>query len=277
MRWRNVFAIVKKDLLEVRQNKAAWMPMVIVPLIFVLVLPLVAIVLPQYFPNVADSMVNDPDLQMMMNHAPAVILNLVHGLGPLQTMVVLVLGYLFAPFFLIFPLAFSSVVAAESFAGERERKTMEALLYTPATEIELFMGKVLTALIPSLGISWLSFLGYIVVLNAAGFSLFDRIWFPIPTWYPLIFWITPALAVLAISVTVLISARVQTFMGAYQLSASLVLLVIALLVGQLSGVLYFTVGVGMLVGLVFWLISGGLLWLALKGFSRAKLLGSKES
>jgi ABC-type Na+ efflux pump permease subunit len=277
MRWRNVFAIVKKDLLEVRQNKAAWMPMVIVPLIFVLVLPLAAIVLPQYFPKVADSMINDPDLQMMMNHTPAVILNLVQGLGPHQTMVVLLLGYLFAPFFLIFPLAFSSVVAAESFAGERERKTMEALLYTPATEMELFFGKVLTAMIPSLGISWASFLGYTIVLNTAGFSLFGRIWFPIPTWYPLIFWITPALAILAISVTVLISARVQTFMGAYQLSASLVVVVIALLVGQLSGVLYFTVGVGMLVGLIFWLISGGLLWLALKGFSRSKLLENRES
>lgn len=272
MRWKNVFAIVKKDLLEVRQNKAAWMPMVIVPLIFVLVLPLVMILLPQYAPDAADVMVNDPDMLRMLQRTPPVLLGLLDGMDPLQSMIVLMLGYMFAPFFLIFPLAFSSVVAAESFAGERERKTMEALLYTPATEMELFVGKVLTGLIPSLAISWFSFIGYALVLNLAGYSLFERIWFPIPTWYPLIFWITPALALLSISFTVLISARVQTFMGAYQLSASLVVLVVALLIGQMSGVVYLTVGIGMLVGLLFWLIAAVLLWFALKGFKRSRLL-----
>ena len=34
------------------------------------------------------------------------------------------LGYLFAPMFLIMPLMLSSIIAAESFAGERERKTL---------------------------------------------------------------------------------------------------------------------------------------------------------
>ena len=277
MNWRNVFAIVQKDLLEVRQNKAAWIPMLIIPLIFVLLLPLGIIYVPQIDPNAAQSMLNDPDIQVMLDHAPAMVLGLLDGLNPMQSMVMLMLGYILAPLFLIFPLAFSSVVAAESFAGERERKTLEALLYTPASEAELFMGKVTTALIPSVGITWVSFLLYAVVLNVGGYSLFGHIWFPIPTWYPLIFWIAPALALLGISVTVLISARVQTFMGAYQLSASLVVIVLAFLIGQLTGVLYFTVGVGLLVGAVFWVIAGVLCWIALRGFNRSQLLlTSKE-
>jgi ABC-2 type transport system permease protein len=41
MNMRRVFAIARKDWIEVRQNKYAWMPMLIVPMIFVVVLPLV--------------------------------------------------------------------------------------------------------------------------------------------------------------------------------------------------------------------------------------------
>ena len=151
---------------------------------------------------------------------------------------------------------------------------MEALLYTAARDVELFLGKVSAALIPAIGISWGSFLVYSAVLNIAGYPLFGRIWFPLPTWWPLIFWITPALAVLSISATVLISARVQTFMGAYQLSASLVIIVVALLIGQISGVVYLTVGVGVVVGFVFWGVAAVLLILALRGFNRYLLLNS---
>lgn len=179
---------------------------------------------------------------------------------------------MFAPFFLILPLMFSTVIAAESFAGERERKTLEALLYTPTSDAELFLGKVLTALTPAIGISWFSFVIYALVLNIAGWDLFGRIWFPLPSWYALIFWITPALAVIGVAATVLISSREQTFMGAYQTSAALVLLPIGLMVGQMTGVLYLTVGMGLAVGAVFWVIAGVLTRLAIRSFQRTRLL-----
>jgi ABC-type Na+ efflux pump permease subunit len=208
----------------------------------------------------------------MYSALPPSMMETVEGLTPMQSVAVLMLGYVFAPMFLIFPLAFATVVAAESFAGERERKTLEALLYTSATEKELFWGKVITGLVPSIAISWGSFAGYIVVLNTAGYHIFHRLWFPLPSWYPLIFWITPALALLGVSATVLISSRVQTFMGAYQTSSSLVVVVLALLVGQVSGVVYLTAGTGLLVGLVFWIISAFLIMLAMRSFKRAQLL-----
>ena len=51
-------------------------------------------------------------------------------LSPEQLPIVLILGYLIAPLFLILPLVISCVIAAEAFVGEKERKTLEALLYT---------------------------------------------------------------------------------------------------------------------------------------------------
>ena len=277
MKTRTILAIARKDFLEVRQNRAAWMPMLIVPLIFVIIIPLAVILLPQYVNMGMDSMMDDPDLQQFLQQMPESMLQTFEGLDSVQTGIVMTLGYIFAPMFLIFPLMFSTVVGSESFAGEYERKTMEALLYTAATDSELFLGKVSAALAPAVLISWVSFLGYSLVVNLAAFSLFGYFWFPLPGWWPLIFWITPALALLGVAATVLISVKVKTFMGAYQMSASLVVLVLALVIGQITGVLYFNVWTGLLVGLVIWLIAFVLTFLAVRGFNRSTLILNQES
>jgi|GEM_PF-5776147 len=39
MNFERIWAIARKDWREVRRNRSAWLPMVIVPLIFVVVLP----------------------------------------------------------------------------------------------------------------------------------------------------------------------------------------------------------------------------------------------
>ena len=67
----------------------------------------------------------------------------------------------------------------------------------------------------------------------------------------------------------------QTFKGAYQTSASLGGLVLALMVGQVSGVLYLTVEVGLVLGLVFWGVAAVLAYLAIRTFNRTALLTSR--
>ena len=194
---------------------------------------------------------------------------------PMESMIVVMLGIMFAPMFLIMPLMFASTIAAESFAGERERKTIEARLYTPASDADLFVGKLTAAAVPSIGITWVSFLVYTLILNLMPYATFQRLWFPLPTWWPLIFWITPALAILSIAVTVLISARVQNFQGTYQLSSSLVILVVALFAGQMSGVLYLSVGIELLIGALFWAAASFLVYLAVQTFNRESLISGR--
>jgi ABC-type Na+ efflux pump permease subunit len=274
MNWKKILTIANKDLYEARQNKSVWLPIMIVPLIFILVLPLTMILLASN-PATMQSLTNDPDTAKMLAMLPSFMTQLIQGLSIAQATVVMFLGYFFAPFFLILPIMFSTVIASESFAGERERKTIEALLYTPTTDTELFLGKVLASFIPAVLITWISFIGYTIVLDGAAYPLMGRLWFPLTNWYPLIFWVSPALSLLGISATVLISSKLQTFMGAYQTSASLVLLVIALLVGQITGVLYLNVIVSLLLGLVIWIVAAGLSWLAIRTFNRTKLLASE--
>ncbi|MDX9851426.1 MAG: ABC transporter permease subunit [Anaerolineaceae bacterium] len=270
MNWRKIRIITWKDLLEVRQNKSVLISMVMVPLIIMVVLPAVMLVVVNSTGS-AEAL-NDPDLQMMFERMPASISDLLAGMNEAQSTVTMILGFLFAPMFLIMPLMLSTSIAAESFAGERERKTLEGLLYTSATDTELFIGKALAAFVPAVLISLVSFLVYTLVLNIGGYPLFGYIWFPLNTWYPLVLWVGPAFAALGVGATVLISARVQTFMGAYQASGSLVILVLGLMVGQASGLIYLSVWVGLVLGFVIWLAAGILFFLAIQQFNRKALL-----
>lgn len=271
MNWRSIWAIARKDLKEVMQNKVAWGPAIAIPLIFAILMPILFSVLPQFLP-VEDVQRELGDIDTLLRKLPPTIQIIFDGLRLEQMFVLYMTAFMFAPLFLIMPLMFSSVVGADSFVGERERKTMEALLYSPATDLELFLGKVLASVIPAISLSWLTYLVYIIVVNAASYGLFQRIWFPLPTWWPMMFWLTPAFALLGISATVMISSRVKTFMEAYQLTGSLVVLVLGLVVGQATGVLYLGVGTVMLVGTLIWIIDAILIYAGVHSFKRSMLI-----
>jgi len=271
MNWRSIWAIARKDLKEVRQNKAAWIPAIVMPVIFAIILPLIFSVLPQVMP--AKDMARQlGDMDVLLKNLPPAIQVIFNGLKIEQMFVLYMTAFMLAPLFLIMPLMFASVVGADSFVGERERKTMEALLYSPTTDVELFLGKVLAAVIPAISLSWLTYLIYIIVVNAGSFNLFGRIWFPLAPWWPMMFWLTPAFAVFGISATVMISARVKTFMEAYQLTGSLVIVVLALVVGQATGVLFLGVGMVLLIGTLLWIVDAILIYFNLRIFKRSSLI-----
>ena len=180
--------------------------------------------------------------------------------------------YMLAPMFLIMPLMVSSILAADSFAGEKERKTLEALLYTPTTDRELFTAKLLGSWVAAIVVALLSFIVYAVMVNAAAWHSVGQIFFPNWMWIALVFWVTPAVAGLGLVVMVFVSVRAQGFQDAYQTGGLVVLPVLALMIGQISAVLYFSLGVVLIVGLVIWLIDVVLLWFASKGFRRGELM-----
>lgn len=270
MNWRIVRTVARKDLLEVSRNKAVLVPSVIVPLIFIVVLPVFLIFMMGYAP-MPDAKLAE-GLEMVKRALPHAMMAELAGLNHRQLMVWVMVGYLTAPMFLVLPIMLASIVGADSFAGEKERKTLEALLYTPATDRELFVGKTLTALVPAVTLSWLSFIVYTAVVNLAAWPLMGRVWFPTPQWWPLIFWVAPALATLGMAVTVLISSKVSTFMEAQQMGGILVLLVVALIAGQATGVLFLGVGMAVAIGALFWLLAIGFVQLAVRKFSRSELI-----
>lgn len=270
MNWRIVRAIALKDLKEVLGNRMAWTPALIVPVIFSVVLPLAIGLLPGSV-NIPGGTDPDTITQFRAMMPP----DLVQSLGNISNdrlLAIFTLGYLFAPMFLIMPLMFASIVGSESFVGEKERKTIEALLYTPANDRELFLAKVLAAVIPSVLLSLITFAVYTVVVNLVTNSTVGMAWFPLPHWWPLMLWVAPAAAVLGIAATVIISSRVSTFMEAYQMSGALVLPVLILVIGQVGGVIFLTVELLLLIGALVWVIDAVLISIGMKQFSRSALM-----
>jgi ABC-type Na+ efflux pump permease subunit len=269
MNTRAIRAIVRKDLKVAVQNKGVVLPILILPLILFVIFPWIMAYAPSWA-NAAGSSMNNMD--ELLARMPAGLLSELSGYTPDQQMIVFALVYMLAPMFLILPLMVSSVLAADSFAGEKERKTLEALLYTPTTDRELFTAKLLGAWTAAITVALLGFVVYAVMVNAAGWHSIGHIFFPSWMWIALVFWVTPAVAGLGLVVMVFVSMRAQGFQDAYQIGGMVVLPVLLLMVGQISGVMYFGLGVVLFVGLVIWLIDAVLLWFASKSFRRGELM-----
>lgn len=61
-----------------------------------------------------------------------------------------------------FPTSFSLVIALESFVGEKERKSLEPLLSTPLSDLQLYLGKTIAAVIPPLFASYIGIFVYTI-------------------------------------------------------------------------------------------------------------------
>ena len=173
MNWQFIRAIAEKDLYEVAKNRIAITGAIVLSIIFAVGLPLLITQV-----AVLTTGSDQQSFDTLLTSFPPALLEQLGTLSPTQLPIVLILGYLIAPLFLILPLVLSCMIAAEAFVGEKERKTLEALLYTPATDAELFLGKLFASIIPAVVYTWVNFLIFALVTNIAGYPVMGRIWFP---------------------------------------------------------------------------------------------------
>lgn len=248
-------ALARKDMQAISANLQVWLPMVLVPVVVGVVLPGVLVwALSSYGPG------GQEDVAIILGWIdrlpPSPLRNSLEQLDSLEAKVsFMAANYMLAPFFLLIPLMAASVISADSFAGEKERGTLESLLFAPVDIRSLFLGKVLAALIPAVVLSLGTFVLCAVTVNLAGWPRFGRIFFPQLNWLPLLLLVIPMLSLATILVNVFISARVATFQAAYQLGALVVLPVLALVAGQFTGVLLLDTVAVLLMGVVLGLLN----------------------
>ena len=237
MTLENAMLVFSKDWREIRRNWQVIGPLVIVPMLIAVMLPLVIILIPTLI-TIPGTSLNIP--VTMFENLPLEVKLEIAGMNISQQMTYVFLLYFFAPFFLIIPIMASSVLASDSFAGEKDRKTIEALLATPLTDGELLLGKILVSFIPSMLVTILAFTVYSAVVDVAAFTLFGgRILLPNLLWLVLIFCVTPAVSLAGIGITVIVSVKVKGFREAQQLSALLVLPIMLLIFSELGGLIMF--------------------------------------
>lgn len=270
MNRRTIKALARRDLTMVLRSKGVMLPLIIVPALFMVIIPAAMGALA---PLIEDIPGNTPsEITAYLEQMPPDLRARLAGYDETQTMIVLTLVYFFAPMYLILPLMVSSVIAADSFAGEKERKTLEALLYTPTTDVELFVGKMLTAWLPAVAVGLGGAVLYSVTANLAAWPTMGEIFMPNAMWIVLILWVSPGAAALGLGATVLVSSRVNSFQEANQLAGVIVLPIVLLVIGQATGVMYLNAALVAVVGLVLWIIAGALLWFGIQTFQRTEII-----
>lgn len=240
-------ALLRKEWLDLRRNPGALLPVLIVSVI-ALVLPFViGVLLPAM---TGDPLGDDRDLLRVSRYGGAA-----SGLSP-DGRVQFFLMQQFLLLFLLTPITGAMALAAHSIVGEKQARTLEPLLATPISTVELLVAKVLGALWPSLAISLLSataFLGglhWLAQPGVAAAMLNTRT-------VLLLFFVGPAASLVAVQAAIIVSSRVNDARTAQQAGVLLILPITALLVAQFTGTFWLSNRALALIGLAllaWWLV-----------------------
>ncbi len=255
-------AVVNKDFGEIWNTKMARNTLLALPIIMVVFLPVMYLVMIFFIP--ADQM-NGVD-QMLKLLPPEF-----KSFTVQQSMFYIMTNVVCPMFFLMIPLMASTVTAACSFVGEKERGTIQTLLLTPLSLKSIFKAKVLGCIILS-GISTaISFVVYSIVISIGDIILkmpFFLNW----NWLVLVLLLAPSITVFGVIFMVLVSGRSKSYMESFQTSGYIVLPIVLLFVGQFTGlfqlnaIILLMIAVGViLVDLILW-------FLAARSFTPEKLL-----
>lgn len=259
--------VMRKDLTAVKRSKAIMLPMVLVPLVLIVLLPLAIGFVAR----------NAPTDQVQTALSSPLVERLVRPITVLperEQIIVIVLGYMLSPLLLVIPLMVSAVLAADAFAGEKERRTIETLLHLPITERDLFLAKVLGSFAPAVAITWSGAILYCVIANIIAWPVMHRVFLPFAQFTVMIIWLAPAVALLALGLLVVVSSRAKTTQEANQLGGAVILPLIFAAAAQTSTLLLAPVPVVVAFGAVVWIIGLWLVWFNSRRFTRDRLATS---
>jgi len=253
--------IVNKEWAEVFKNKLVLFSVAFLPLMLT-ALPLVSLYTTQSLtPEEITSETTTPDeffgdLCVDLNEADCTEVYLLN---------------LFTLLFMILPVMVPVTIAAYSIVGEKTTRSLEPLLATPITTMELIMGKAAAAVLPAIAVTWISFgiylIGARIMTNARVFAYVID-----PMWLLAVFLVGPLLAVLAVCAAMMISSRVSDPRTAEQLSGAVVLPVILVMMGQSFGLFLLSQELILVTAVVLVFLDAILVYLTIKMFQRETIL-----
>ncbi len=255
--------VTLKEWGEVFKNKMVLYVVGLMPIIFT-ILPLVILSQMAGTGDIAEAMGG-------MEEIPANMPNLCEGVsGAVCSQYFIVSQFLLL--FLIMPVMIPATIASYSIVGEKSTKTLEPLLATPITTIELLAGKALAAVIPAVTVTWIAFGVFVggTAIIMGGTELVSLILNPM--WLVLIFVVAPLLSLLGVSFAVMISSRVNDPRVAEQLSTLLILPMIALFMGQTFGMIQMNINITVWIAAFLFVLDAILLYMATQLFQREKIL-----
>ncbi len=261
-----VAALVGKELAELARNRSALLPVLAVAFISMVLPFFVGLAVPQI---TGEHLSSDADLVQALAKAGG---ELPRAMAlPDEAAVQAFVFHRFLTLLLLVPVTGAITFAGHSLVGEKLGRSLEPLLASPLTTMELLIGKVIGALIPSLAVMGLTFGVYLLgigILAEPGVlgAMVD------PRTLLLVCGLGPLASLVALQVGVLVSARVNDPRTAQQFGALLILPLTGLFMAQIAGAFVLTTEMILLLFLALLAIWVLLLALGVRLFDRETIL-----
>jgi len=255
-------AIIKKDIKSIVSNRSLLTGLIIVPFIFTVFIPAVFITIVHFSPDQMS------DLEPMLNMLPSGQMS--DNMS--RNILTLLLNYVMPVFFMLIPVMAATIMAASSFVGEKEKRTLETLLYCPLSLTQIYQAKVWASFFFSMVISLLSFFVMMIVMELGFLLTLGSMILPGLSWVFTMLVVSPAVSLLAITFIVMISAKAKSMEEAQQRSVFLIIPILFLIVGQFSGVMLISSWYLLIAGAIFGTAAYILMKRSMRSFTYEKLL-----
>ena len=264
-----MLTVTRTDLRMLRQSPDFWAPMLILAAFFFVVAPTVLL-------SLITTAQRSPAVQKVaaaVDVLPERAKAAIKGESPADQTSYALAVYLFAPLAVIVPMTISTAVGANTLVGERERGTGEFLAHTPATDREIYLGKLLASLLPGYATTLVGFGVYSLIVNLIVGPRVGGWFFPTAEWWLLMLWVVPPFLALTLSVVLRLSARVKSSAAAQQASGLVTLPLIMVSYAQSSGVVLGSAASAIAVGALAWICAVVGLARGAHAVTRPRLLG----
>ncbi len=222
MRRHVVTAVLERDWRELVRNRLL-LSSILIPPVLLAVLPVALVKLAGETPNIPPAAV----AQILAGHPQW------RGLSAVEVGMAFALQQ-FLITFLLLPGYIPLSIASYSIVGEKQSRSLEAVLATPIRTTELLAGKAIAAIVPAVIASWVSYLAVLVLSTALlGPSLTGVL--TEPAWIGAVFALGPAIGLVSVTAGLLVSSRVNDPRAAQQIGAVILLPLIAIVVVQTAG------------------------------------------
>ncbi|MCK9858662.1 ABC transporter permease subunit [Paenibacillus sp. ATY16] len=236
MNWNQITAIAQKDIKAITSNVQVWLGLVLLPLVFGVLLPGALILLLKSI-NFVDNDLVDMVQKVIKQLPEGAKKEQITELPTFNHQIIYIfVNYTLGPFFLIIPVMNSLMIALNSLVGEKERRTLESLMFAPIEVKDLFFGKLIATFIPTFVVTLASFILCGIIVNGLSYSMFDGLIFPNLSWGIILLWVAPMFSGLVILISIFISARSKSFQEAQQLGGVVVLPVVGAAISQVTGI-----------------------------------------
>ena len=262
---RRMLALLAKEGAELRRHPGIFLPAVITGFAALLIPFAVAVVVPAV---TGEQLSDSGDLEIAREMYAAS-----PGMRHLDAEAA-VQAWIFQQFLLLLalsPVAASMSVAASSVVAEKLARTLEPLLATPITTLELLAAKTLAAFVPAVLLTVAMFVAYVSGIAAlARPGVAGVLLGPQPL--TVMFLLAPLAALAALQLAVCMSSRTNDPRSAQQMGALIVLPMAALLVMQLMGAVVLTMRSLLVIAAALVLVNVVLAAVGVVLFSRESIL-----